>query len=640
MTHEPKILRDGIMSLLGGMDSGMDPSIIQPTQAAYLSNLMVRGGFPETRYGFKKRKLIFENDEQEAWFGANLFQGADFYLPTPTRPLFVCSIGGRLFTIDPINRYEVREITPIRITATTGNFISPPVGSSVDVGMSDTSLIQVGYPLTIRDGQYLVTAKTVTSVSLTNYDATPGVLVASGTTVYYLHPNNATRPRIWTLQAENYFLIQDGSDACIIYDGATARRANRTGTQLEVPTGTSMAYWNGRIWVAVNQREIEAGNIFEADNPSSILEFTETLYLAEGGKFRVAEPITALRVLPVLDTSLGQGPLQVHTASSVSSLNLPVERARWKDIDSPVQPLGLVNYGASSDYGTIVVNGDVWFRAPDGLRSYVLARRDFNSPGNVPASREMQRIMDNDDQQFLQYGSAVLFKNLLIFTVNPLPVRSGTSAYWRGLGVLDFDLLSGIGGKSDPVYAGVWTGVNVNQVLKGKFVQAERCFMFVRNAEGLNEFWEMDPDSRFDGDGGRIKSVIESREMDFDKALTLHTLMGSELWVSDIRGLVNFTLQFKPGQANCWSDWGERELCVTARECPPDGCFAWQTFRPGYKTRLGFAQPPQECDSLDNRPSRTGYTHAIRLEIEGHARLKGLLVKAREESEPPHASCT
>jgi hypothetical protein len=641
MTHEPKILRDGVLSVIGGMDSGLNPALLQPTQAAWISNGMVRGGFLETRYGFKDKPLIFENEEQQSWYEDNLFQGGDFFDPTGTNPMFISSVGGRIFKIDVLNGYQVTEITPVKGTTTSTSFISPPVGTSVIIGVSDNALIHVGYPVTIKDGRYLVTAKSATgTITITNYDATPGVNVGSGTPVYYLSPNPSLLPRIWTLQAEQYFLIQNGSDPCIIYDGATCRRAVRTGQKLEVPTGTSMAYWQGRIWVAVNKKEIEAGDIF--GGPTSILDFTETLYLAEGGRFRVpsnAGNITALRVLPTLDTSLGQGPLQIHTGTSVSTLNLPVNRARWKDIDGPVQPIGLINYGALSDYGTIAVNGDVWFRASDGLRSFILARRDFGSWGNVPASREMQRVLESDDEQFLQYGSAVLFRNLLLFTVNPLPINSGRAAYWRGLGVLDFDLLSSMSGKSPPVYAGLWNGVNVMQVVKGKFNGKERCFLFVRNSNDENELWEMDPDDRFDNDGGRIKTVVETREMDFGKPFSIHEIESAELWIDRIEGKVDFNLDYRKDQHPCWKDWGVADVCAVARECTTTGCFNFPTLQPGYRTRIGFGMPPDTCDESDNRPSRLGYTHAVRLEIEGRARIKALIVKARERSEAPYPDC-
>ena len=621
------------------MDSGRNTSLLQPTQAAMLVNLMVRGGFPETRYGFKKRELQFENDEQEDWYKTHLFQGGDFYAPTEETPMFIASVGGRIFKIDVLDKYQVTEITPVRGTATDGTFISPAVGSSITIGVTDNSTIHVGYPITISSGRYMVTAKGFATITITNLDAIPGVNVLTTTPVYYLHPNPSLLPQIWTLQAEQYFIIQNGSDAAIIYDGATARRAVRTGTKLEVPTGRSMVYANGRIHVNVNRKEIELGDIY--GGPTTIIDFTETLYLAEGGKFRVPDNITALTLAPVLDTSLGQGPVLIHTAVGIHTLNLPVDRNRWKDLTEPIQTVGLKTYGAMSQYGTVIVNGDTFFRAKDGLRSFIMARRDFGSWGNTPISREMERILVNDDQSFLQYGSATLFDNLLLFTVNPLPINSGRAAYWQGLGVLDFDLISSMGQKSPPVYAGVWNGVNVMQIVKGTFKGKERCFLFVRNAEFENEFWEVDPQSRFDNDCGRVEWVIESRAMDFGHPLSIHELQSAEMWVDKIEGTTDFTLQFRHDMSPCWADWPAEgaTVCAKAVDCEvPEGeCFNFKTFRTGFATRIPFNQPPDTCDEFDGRQQRLGYVHEIRVTGVGRGRLKALLVKAIAKTERTHA---
>lgn len=639
MTNEKRILRDGFLALVGGMDGGKNTSLLLPVQAAFLQNLMVRGGFAETRFGLKNWPLVFDTTEQEDWYKEHLFQGGDFFAPTDSTPMFIASVGGRIFKIDVLNRFQTSEITPVRSTATTAAFITPATGGSATIGVSDNSLIHVNYPLTIGSGRYMVTAKGFGTVTIENIDAVPGVNVLTAAPVYYLHPNSSLLPKIWTLQAEGYFLIQNGLDACIIYDGATARRSVRNGLKLEVPTGTAMVYARGRIHVAVNRKEVELGDIF--GGPTTIIDFTETTYLAEGGKFRVPHDITALKVAPVLDTSLGQGPVQIHTNVGIHTLNLPVDRMRWKDLTEPIQTVGLMEYGSASQYGTTVVNGDVFFRSRIGLHSFVMARRDFNTWGNTPISREMGRILQDDDPRFLQYGSATLFENLLLFTVNPLPFMSGRSAYWQGLGVLDFDLISSMGQKSAPVYAGLWNGVNVTQITKGTFNGKERCFLFVRNAAGENEFWEVDPTSRFDNDCGRIKWAIESRAMDFQQPYAVHRLEAAELWVDQIQGEVDFTLQFRRDQSPCWLDWRTNEVCAKAIACTVEEgeCFNFPTFRPGFRTRIGFAAPPDTCEEFDNRPARVGYVHELRLSGEGHARVKALIVKAVETMEPALAPC-
>lgn len=638
MTVETKIVRDGFLSLLGGMDSGRNPSLLQADQAAFLLNCMVRGGFAENRYGYKQRRFNFTNSEVETWYTTKLFQGYAEYRNDFTS-FFVVSVGGRIFKLDVLRDYAVTEITPTSTTTTTANFISPSIGSTIVVTVTDASEIFPGYPITIASGRYAVNSKALNNLNLTNIDAEAGINVTSGTAVYFLDANNPNRPIIWTLQAEQYLIIQDGSDAAIIFDGATARRAS-TAAQ-EIPTGTAMAYWQGRIWVAVGGgREIAAGDI--VDGPTDILSFTEEIYLAEGGRFRVPSnlgTITAMQVLPVLDTSLGQGPLNIFTETSISTLNLPVTRALWKDITQPLQTVALLNYGAKSQNSTVVINGDVFFRSQDGLRSFVQARREFGSPGNVPISREIHRIIKDDSTELLKFCSGILFDNLFLFTVSPLPLKYG--AFWRGLGVMDFDLISSLGQKAPPVWSGMWTGVNIMQIGKGAFDGIERAFLFTRNKDGENELWEIDPKSRFDNDCGRIKSVIESRSMDFGSPLSLNELGTAELWHEKLEGTTDFDLKWRPDQYPCWFDWAPKESCAKTTQCPEDveACFSFPTHKLGYKTRLSFQQPPDHCAEFEKRPARQGYQHQIRLQWEGHAQIKAFLIKALIKSEPPWGQC-
>src|SRR5688572_13597250 len=68
--------------------------------------------------------------------------------------------------------------------------------------------------------------------------------------------NPANLPMAWAIQAENYFIIQDGSTLPIIYNGASAVRS----TENQIPVGRQMAYYMGRIWVAKG-RDYLAGDI-------------------------------------------------------------------------------------------------------------------------------------------------------------------------------------------------------------------------------------------------------------------------------------------------------------------------------------------------------------------------------------------
>ena len=108
-----------------------------------------------------------------------------------------------------------------------------------------------------------------------------------------------------------------------------------------------------------------------------------------------AGTINALRPVAQVDTSTGQGPTQVFTTSGVFSLNAPTERSAWATVNFPLGTVSMVQAGSLSDRATVNVNGDIWFRALDGIRSFMVARRDFSSSWvNAPMSRELSRVID------------------------------------------------------------------------------------------------------------------------------------------------------------------------------------------------------------------------------------------------------
>lgn len=289
-------------------------------------------------------------------------------------------------------------------------------------------------------------------------------------------PNPDIIPQVFMTQAEQYMVIQDAQNRSIIYDGATSRRA----ADDEVPIGTGpMAYGQGRLWIAQGRNFI-AGDI--VGGPTGVLKFTENTYLNSGGSFTVplqTGPITAMRFVATPNTALGQGELLIFTASSVTSVNLPTSRDEWKNLSDPIQTIAMINNGAESQRSTILVNGDVFMRSKDGVRSLIQAVRNFTQPGNLPISREMRRVLRHDTLALLKYGSAVLFDNRMLMTTlsQPLP----NSFFHKGLLVMDFDLISGLNDRQPPAWDGLWSGLDIYQLVVGEFEHVERCFAFCRS---------------------------------------------------------------------------------------------------------------------------------------------------------------
>lgn len=713
MQHGQKRIADGFVSLEGGMDSGRNSSIIERNKVAYSSNVRFRGGFPTCRPGFTKLSQIFRKNSTlpyeavdslaQSAFQNSLFQGACYYGHENGTGVIFALVGGKIFQLDVeesisrvvnnpyVTGYKVREVsitnnietlvlTPGFTVPVTGGTVSVPVASSANMSTDLPQIIINGLPYT------LVSVDTSTSITVQNYAVASGTVVAAGVSVKFdvKDVNSSAVPKVYFCRAEQFLIIQDGQSKAIIFDGSKFRRA---GTN-EVPTGTVMAYGNGRLWVAINGgKHFVAGDIVggpsgtgQYNYSDALLRFTENTYLNEGGYFRVpayAGPITAMAFIATPDTSLGQGPLQVFTSTHVVSVDAPVDRDQWKNLQSPIQTISLISNGSLSDKATVLVNGDIFYRSKDGIRSFAVARRELGTWGNTPISNEMQAVLGNDSQSLLNASSCVLFDNRLLMTAEPVleginpssavsvdgvsftPDQNSVTLFKKVV-ALDFHPISAMGVRSAPAYDGVWdTGsisVNFLQLLTGIVNGEEKCWFIGLNSDGKNELWEISKNNRFDYNGDqtevRIASYIETKSMDFpfgittqgSDAMQLKRLEMAEMFVDDLFGSVSFTVKYRPDQAPDWYSWHSWSESVTHKDCSTPQCTygtnASLTCRsPNYRARMRLPVPSDACETGQTKLSRFGYEFQARIEWTGSARIKKFRAQAQETQEENYGDC-
>lgn len=558
-TADKDALYDGITVINGGMDGGNAPSTIGRSKVAFARNITFRGGYPETRPGFRRRPLSFEDASTEGHFEEALFQGAAPFEPYSGGKMLAAMIGGRLFRIDVSGGFKTQDIS------------------------------------------------------------VPGDL------------NPATRPKAWFVQAEDFLIVQDGQSAPLIHDGTTTRRVNPSSVPKEIPTGTVMEYSMGRLWVTLPQeRSFVAGDLAYSTSGTSayarrdaVLKFTENDFLNEGGEFGVPADvgvIRAMRSIAVLDTSLGQGPLQVMAERGVFSVDAPLDRTEWKNLERPIQTVSLLGSGALSHEGSVLVNGDIWFRASDGIRSFMVARRDFGTWVNTPLSSEMSPVIDLDDPQHLLHASAVLHDNRYLLTVAPFQVAD-RGVCWRGLAALDFHNVSGLGARTAPAYDGLWTGLNILQSVQ----LGDRCFLFVLNDDSIIELWEVTKFDEFDNQGSstptRISSFLDTPAFDYaDKGWDRKVLHTGDLWVDRLAGTVNYRVQFRSDEHECWTDWASWSVDSKRTTCL-DECGFPLSLQPQYRPRMRLPLPTDDCNERVNLPLRHGFKHQVRIAWEGKSRL-------------------
>lgn len=574
---DPKRISDGFVTAEAGMDSGRASNLLARNQMAMLTNATVRGGFISPRPGIKKVALNFDVQNTLERFQDGRFQGAHFYDAFNGDPQILASIGGRIFKINIASDLSVADI-------------------SIDL-------------------------------------------------------NSSIQQQAWMTQAEDYLVIQDGLSRALIYNGGSLRRA----ADLEVPSGTVMAYGWGRLWVALtNRRSFVGGDLVYSvtGQTKDLLGFTENALIANGGAFATpvtAGQINAMAFITNLDTSLGQGPLEVFTDNAIFSVNAPVDRSIWSLVTYPIQTVSLVDYGSASQDSTVQVNGDMWFRSSDGIRSFMVARRQFNTWGNTPQSTEMARVIERDDQELLQFSSSILFDNRLLTTCSPC--YSDHGVFHRGLIALDFYLLAGISNKSNPAYDGLWAGFRILKILKGRIRKQERAFIFVLNPADEIELWEITRSEKFDNGKDRIIWSFETPSYgcvaigalgsSVPQNTQLKKLWTGDIWVDQVWGDVDYTVQYRPDQHPCWVDWTAFQQCSLNESCAEldSTCKTVKTYRPQYRSKVKFPQPRDDCDPILSKPYRNAFEFQVRVQVTGAARINRLRIHAHELPEQIVPEC-
>lgn len=423
----------------------------------------------------------------------------------------------------------------------------------------------------------------------------------------------------------------------------------------QLPAAGPMDYYMGRLWLAAG-RQYLAGDIVGGPSGTgvygltdSILYMTENAYTVGGGAFIVpsqAGNIRALAHAANLDSALGEGQLKVFTRKSVYSVNVTPNRADWATLSEPLQRVEQINFGAVSDRAVVPVNGDLFYRSMDGIRSLTQAIRYFQQPGNTPLSREVARILDQDDRSLLRFCSGIEFNNRLLMTCAPYQTPYGVAH--KGVVPLNFDLLSMMEGKLPPAWEGVWEGLQIMQMWKGDFGGLERAFALAYSEENnALEIWEISATEIFDHNThgeSRISWAVESPSFTWERPFTLKELDTLELWVDKLFGTVEFSLYFRPDQYPCWIFWNHWQECSARNECelpeaPADCTYAVQSYRQLYKATMIMPKPPTQC-TTSGRPANKGYTFQFRLVIKGQCRIRGFVAHAFEVEKQPYLGKT
>jgi hypothetical protein len=588
----PRRYTDGSVAFDGGIDYGVMPSEIDKNQVAFAVNASFREGFISPRPGFVQK---------------------DYSL---------------CVSITADNS----EITADQTNVTADGWSEDCYGPQ-----SLTGVFQCALPYIADDGRTFILMLISGKVWLYNCAQN----TAQNLSVTPDLENASNLLDGWMVQAENFVVIQDGFSKPLIFNGTNLRRANDD----EIKCGKVMAYVNGRIWYALpNGFSFRATDIVYGDGTrASVLKETENTFLNEGGDFAVPSDsggITAMAVPGNPDTSLGQGPLLVFTPRYVFSVQAPVDREVWKNLNYPIQAISLLTSGALGSRSAITVNGDVFYRAIDGIRSFIIARRSFSDWGNTPISGEMTPVVENDQTNLLWASSAVVFDNRVLMTSQPRFNSEGV--VHKSISVLDLELINSMRKKAPPAWAGIWTGLNVLQLVKTENAYGDACFAIARGADGSIQIWEITKSEKYDynlNDGKKnIQWLFQTKAYNFEVPFGLKRLDSGDLFIDQLEGGVSFNVEYRPDQYPGWLEWIDFAECATVTNC--FNLCPISNFKSQYRPKMRFPTPSDlACNDTISTPSRNLYEVQVMLTITGYCRVKSLRVHAYDVQEPVVGDC-
>lgn len=452
-------------------------------------------------------------------------------------------------------------------------------------------------------------------------------------------PNPPTVDQAFFVQGEQYAIIQAGDNVTLpfFWDGTTLRRShgitgNLSGPLInEIPPATAMDYFMNRIWYAQG-RLYSAGDI--VGGSTTVLNVTENPLAIGGDGFTVptqAGNIRALKHSSQLDTTLGQGDLYIGTPKAIYALTVPVTRASWIASTEPLQRVVQLVNGPVNDRSVVQVNGDLFYQSREpSIRSLFASIRYFNQWGNRTIAANEQRVLNFNNRALLRFATGIQFDNRMLQSALPQTVPQGV--IHKAIIPLDFLPLGSFESTTNPVWEGMYEGLDIYQLFEADFGGLQRAFAVVRNqTDASYHLWELTNFSKTDANDSRVTWLIESPAFTWGKEMSLKQLVGGDIWADRLSGDVIFKLEYRVDSDACWRLWWEWQQCSARNTCEDVSnpiCYPAGPLPEGFRSTMTLPKPKTVCVSSTRRPSDLGYQFQVRLTIKGWCRIRGILLHA------------
>lgn len=461
----------GSSTFVSGQNSYRLPSQLEDSNYYKGINVTTKGGFLSPRAGYVEQKFTLDNGEDyfedtngirkryKDIFDKGRFQGACKYY-TEIGERIVCVYSGIIFILNSKTR----------------------TGQAIEIDKEYNKYRQLGTsyePITQRINQY--------------------------------------KRRVNFSQAGKYLVIFDYPDRPIIIDGYHAFRSpvGKKDTlgdpEYYVPATVLGCYNSNRLFVANATNEFTCGDpVGSLSEPQAPITFNEVYQEAAeylGQVFSLGDTnknntITAMGFLQSLDTSTGIGPLFVATKDCIYSYITNTARSGWTTSDTAFGTMILYNAGIIGSKSFDNLNSDLVFMSGDGhIRILTVSKEYTSSWENIPVDLEVWNWLKTDLQDLSDLTVVKCFDNKVFITAQPIRTEatdlSGnpTKDYaFKGLVVLELDSLATFNSKSNPAWAGIWTGLNIMDMVESN----NELFLFTKDPTFKNKIYTLDTNLSYD----------------------------------------------------------------------------------------------------------------------------------------------
>lgn len=587
---------DGYLSFQGGQNEGNLPDRIGEDQVKRAINCTFANGAIAPRPGYRSVRLMFEDMLIEGRTIEQVFKTGKFQALAPYRAehtgwILIAIISGIIFRIDPVT-FDSANVT-----------------------------VQ-----SVEDGSRL---------------------------------NQFVRRYNWT-QAGRFFVIFDYPNSPILIDGDVARRSNIH--RMDIVAGVPLPkpevfpsvlglFIGNRLWVTNQVHEFTAGDPVGGINSDAPITFEEVLVQSSPfykqafslGFPNSTNPITALAMLQLPDTSTGIGPLIVSTEDTIFYAPANTTRDKWDT--TTFTTVLIFRSGIIAQRAGVNMNSDFVYVSRDkAIRAISTTRNAQQRWSNAPISKEVSPFLNMGDTELLDTCFASTHLNKIFFGAAPYRVAAtslqGDAIFdeaHTGLLVLELDNVSSLGtsqysgaplvSSSSPVWAGLWTGLRPMEVTR----ISQETYIMSKDFGNINRLYVLDSDISWDIFEDKevdIPARVYTRDMVFGKPFMLKKEQQISYSFANISGQFLFSAARKRSVDSSYIPWGSYSYEAKSQSCRAE--LELSNVVPHGIQDLNLGGAIQEaCDPLTEQNYSSFKKLGLRLDIRARSwRLDNLNIRA------------